>query len=103
MTLHTNVITRLAVLLLLLGVVTAISTPQVWAHHVEGVTHPLTGPGSSVLFATLSDPLQTAIVARGVFHRIISSSTRICLTYQKNWIYRRPELPPLPVWIPHLT
>ena len=38
MTLHTNVITRLAVLLLLLGVVMAIGTPQVSAHHDE-TTH----------------------------------------------------------------
>ena len=41
MTLHTNVITRLAVLLLLLGVVMAIGTPQVLAHHdPSGFTYP---------------------------------------------------------------
>ena len=38
MTLHTNVITRLAVLLLLLGVVMAIGTPQGWAQTPPGTS-----------------------------------------------------------------
>ena len=51
MTLHTNVITRLAVLLLLLGVVMAIGTPQVSAHHGPPVR--TTGLG---LFVNMTPP-----------------------------------------------
>ena len=56
MTLHTNVITRLAVLLLLLGVVMAIGTPQGWAHH--GPDH-----GGSNFAFTGNQPLLEAILA----------------------------------------
>ena len=57
MTLHTNVITRLAVLLLLLGVVMAIGTPQVWAHH--GPNH----GGSTFINFNTYQPLMSAILA----------------------------------------
>ena len=57
MTLHTNVITRLAVLLLLLGVVMAIGTPQVSAHH--GPDH----QGSTFIEFNTYTPLITALLA----------------------------------------
>ena len=62
MTLHTNVITRLAVLLLLLGVVMAIGTPQVSAHHPPPAPH-YSGPSDNNRGLNLNPPGQNMVHA----------------------------------------
>ena len=93
MTLHTNVITRLAVLLLLLGVVMAIGTPQVSAHHPPPAPH-YSGPSDNNRGIDITPPGQNAghQPLRAAINRNLGRSPQTSIVYSDILSQRHMDL-----------